>query len=459
MLDSIHIENIAVAKNIDIDFSDKFNVITGETGAGKSIIIDAINFLLGARVSKEIIRYGETNVYVGAVFSGVGEEVYKICDDIGIEYDKDDAISVSRSFNIDGKNVIKINSRSVTLAQLKAISSKLIDIHSQGENQSFYDKNSQTALLDYYSDVSLEMEEYKELYFSLSSIKSQIAELKEMQKQRDMMVDILKFQIKEINDAKLSDIDEEEKLQTLRIKLRSSEKLSKLSMNVYKALLKNDSGVSSVVLIDKAIDSLEKLSEIEPGAKELVEKLTNFKYEITDIAESTRDFVVSDIQNPEIQLEKIEARISLIQKLERKYGPNIASVIEFKNNAEAKLKDFEFGDEKIEELTANYKKLYKKSTDIAKVIHDKRILGAKSLSKIVKTTLEFLDMPKVLFEITVTENKKDDHTILSQNGYDDVEFMIATNIGEELSPMNKIASGGELSRVMLDLKSAMSNKN
>ena len=460
MLEFLHIENIAVAKNVEIDFRNGFNVLTGETGAGKSIVIDSINMLQGAKVSKEIIRHGESRAVVSALFADVSDEVYDICDEMGISYDREDSFSLSRTITVEGKNTIKINSRPATLAQLKSVGSALINIHGQNENQSFLNKNSHILMLDDYIGIESIILEYKAQYKKLCDIKAEINSLYEESKEKNMMVDILNYQIKEIDSAKLKSNDEEEKLSELKRKLKGAEHLVKQTSIVYRALLKSESGVHAKLLIEKAIDALERLSDIEPEADEMAEKLRNICFEIEDIAEKTKDLGSLDgISNPQKQLEIVEDRLALINKLEKKYGPTIQDVINFRNSADEKLKRFESSEERIEELKDEYRSVYKKCCDIAREIHKARLNGAISLGNIVKDALMFLDMPKVQFEIKVQEQLKDDKYILSQHGYDDVEFLIATNAGEELAPMNKIASGGELARIMLALKSALSDKN
>ena len=460
MLYSLHIENIAVAKNVDIEFENGFNVLTGETGAGKSIIIDSIGLILGAKGSKELIRQGSEKAVVSALFSNPCDYVYELCDEYGIDYDKDDLFSVSRTISSDGKSVAKINSRVVPLAQLKALGTYLINIHGQNENHTFMNKSNHILMLDEYVSCDGLLSEYSALYSRLTSLKNEISSLREMSKQKDMMVDILNYQIKEISSAKLKDENEEEKLSELRARLKESEKIVKQSSNVYKVICKNDSGISATYLIDKAIESLLKLVDVQPEASEMAEKLTSHKYEITDIADRAREFgSFGGIDNPEEELQNVEARLMLIQKLKKKYGSSIKEIIKFKQDAEEKLKNFERGEEKIEELSAEYKKIYQNALEAAEKLHSIRCEGAKSLSGKIKEALEFLDMPKVMFEIRVAKNDSNGKTTLSSLGIDDVEFMIATNPGEELAPMNKIASGGELSRIMLAMKSAMSDKN
>ena len=460
MLDFLHIENIAVIKKLDIEFCNGFNVLTGETGAGKSIIIDSINMLLGAKTSKDIIRHGEERAVVSAFFSNINDDIYALCDELGVSYDKEDAFTISRTLTIDGRSTVKINSAPATLMQLKAIGTKLINIHGQNENQSFMNKANHIRLLDEYASNFSLVEEYSQLYTKLNSLKNEIGKLIEANKQKDTMIDIFQYQIKEITAAKLKDINEEEKLTELRAKLRGAEKLIKSSTTTYKALLHNESGISACVLIDKAIDALNRISDVEPQASELIEKLSNFKYEIEDIAERAKDFGAFDgVDDPQRQLEAVEDRLALIQRLERKYGSCIEEIIRFKEDAEQKLKGFENAENQIEDLKLEYKTIYAKACDVAKELHISRENASRKLSLLVKEALEFLDMPKVRFQIDVMLHERDSKPVLNSLGYDDVEFMIATNAGEELAAMNKIASGGELSRIMLALKSALSDKN
>lgn len=460
MLDFLHIENVAVAKKLDIEFNKGFNVLTGETGAGKSVIIGSINILLGGKCSKDIIRQGESKAFVSALFSGLDDEFYALCDELAIDYDKEDCFSISRAYTIDGKNTIKINSQPCTLAQLRAIASRLINIHGQNDNHSFMDKANHILMLDDYCNNSELIAKYSEYFEKLSKIKNEISSLIEQNKQTLQMEELLKLQIKEISLAKLKDEEEEEKLFALRLKLKSAEKLVKNANNVYKVLLKNESGISAVVLIEKAIDALKKLSEFDSSADEMHEKLLEFKYEIEDIAEKTQELTQIDgIEDPDKQLELVEDRLTLISRIKRKYGSTINEVIKFKEDAEERLRSLENGEARIEELKKEYKALHQEACIIADQLNQNRLDGASKLSQLVKQSLEFLDMPKVQFKINVESKVREDSVVLSSLGYNEVEFLIATNVGEKLASMNKIASGGELSRIMLALKSALSDKN
>lgn len=457
MLDFLHIENIAVAKCLDIDFDSGFSVLTGETGAGKSIIIDSINIILGAKTSKELIRHGETRAQVSASFSNLSEGAYSYLDECEIPYDRGDSLVIFRSFSLDGKNIIKINSRPATQAQLKELGVHLISIHGQNENQSFINKSNHVLLLDEYCQNEELIEKYFDYYQKLNQKKNQIAELFDEIKKIEASADLIKFQIKEISSAKLKDEDEEEKLIELRNKLKNAEKILKSSGAVYKLLYKNESGISASVLIEKSIDALNKISDIDPSIDAMIEKLKGFKSELEDIAETTKDLCsFESLENPEAELDKIENRLNVISRMQKKYGPTLADVIKFKTELEGKLVTWQDSENALEALKSEYKALHAEACVVAEAIHDSRKNGAKELSRAVKETLLYLDMPKVQFEIVVNEIMRDGTPVLSSNGYDDVEFMIATNAGDNLSRMNKIVSGGELARIMLAIKSVIS---
>ncbi len=458
MLDFLHIENIAVAKCLDIEFDSGFSVLTGETGAGKSIIIDSINIILGAKTSKELIRHGEERAQVCASFSNLSSSAYSYLDECEIPYDRDDSLVIFRSFSLDGKNIIKINSRPATQAQLKELGTHLISIHGQNENQSFINKSNHVLLLDEYCHNKELLEKYFDYYQRLNQKKKQISELFDEIKKIEANADLIKFQIKEITSAKLKDENEEEKLIELRSKLKNAEKILKSSGAVYKLLFKNESGISASVLIERSIDALNKISDVDPSIDAMIEKLKGFKSELEDIAETTKDLCsFESLENPDAELDKIEDRLNVISRMQKKYGPTLTDVIKFKSELEGKLVAWQNSERTLEALKDEYKALHAEACVVARKIHDSRKNGAKELSRAVKETLLYLDMPKVQFEIEVKETMRDGTPVLSSNGYDDVEFMIATNAGENLSKMNKIVSGGELARIMLAIKSVISD--
>ena len=460
MLEYLHIENVAVAKNVDINFKEGLNVLTGETGAGKSIIIQSINLILGSKISKDIIRSGEEKALVSAIFSNIDSSVQRTLDELDIGYEDDDKLIITRSYSIDGKSSIKINAKPATLSQLKILGAKLLNIHGQNETLNYVSKSNQINLLDEYSNNKNELIAYRESYDSLTALKNQISELLENIKQKEMLTDILNYQIKEISVAGLKDLDEEEKLNSLKIRLKSAEKLTKQTSIVYRALLSNENGVSATVLIEKAIESLEKLVEYDETVNESITKLKDFSYEIEDIAEKTKAIsCIDDFTDPKKQLEIVEDRLSLIKTLEKKYGPSISEILKFKKEAENKLKLFEDSEGALEDLKIKYKHIYAEAVKQAEKLLKSRLESAIKINQSVNDALSSLDMPRVHFEIKISKTEKDGKIVLSQNGCCDVDFLISTNPGEALMPIDNVASGGELSRIMLALKSAISVKN
>ena len=389
----------------------------------------------------------------------MNDDVYKICEENGIPFDKDDLFSITRTIQNDGKGIIKINSKTATLMQLKQIGGMLINIHGQNDTFTYMNKSNHILLLDEFIDNHELLEKYATAYRELNIIKSETTELFEQLKQKDLMIDALRFQIKEIESAKLKDENEEELLIEKRNKLKSAEIILKSSNIAYKALYKSESGISATFLIDKAIENLRKIETFDNEITNLIEILMNSKSEIEDVAEKIKDISsMTDVENPTKLLDLIEERLALIQKLKSKYAPTIKGILEAKHEAQRKLDEFENGEIKLDKLKEKYKLAYLNCCEIADEIHEKRVSGAKQLAFNVKESLKFLDMPKVKFEIFVNKIEKNNKAVLTTLGYDEVEFTIATNVGEKLLSMEKIASGGELSRIMLALKSAINDR-
>lgn len=460
MLWNLCIENIAVAKNLDIDFDKGFTVITGQTGAGKSIIIDSLLLLCGAKNGRELIRTGESRASVTGVFS-CGDEAKKRFCELGYPPDENGEISLSRIVNADGRSSAKINSRTVPVSVLKEVSPVLLGIQTQSERSTLSEKSTYTAILDGFADDKAELEEYAAVWEKLLSIRAEITELKKAISEREMMLDILKYQKKEIDSARLSADDEEEKLIRLRTKLKSSEKVSKYAAVVTKALAFSEKGATAAYLLERAGSALEQLSEAVEGADEMAQKIANYRYEIIDIAERVKDAVDGDdMANPSEKLTQVESRLSLIERLEKKYGENIHEIKEKRNEIAAKIKTLEEGDEKLEELEDDERKTRDEAVSLAEKISRKRIDAAKTVSEEIVSYLRFLDMPKVRFRISVTPVREaSGEYFLKSDGYDDIDFLISVNTGEELASLGKVSSGGEMSRITLAIKTAIAGKN
>lgn len=449
MLQSLHIENIAVIKALDIDFESGFSVLTGETGAGKSIIIDSINMLSGNRVSREIIRTGEEKATVSAVFTDVGNEAKDLLLEYGLE--ADDSVMLQHTVTRDGKTVVKLNGRTVTRTVQKEICKLLINIHGQNDNQRLMQKSTQMDILDGFANNGELLEEYRRIYNEINLNKSRLDSLMKSEAEQIRLRDMLEFQLSEINSVKLKN-GEEDSLVLERNRLANIEKIEEKVNFAYKALYSNEKG-SAIYLIDRSVAALNKIADVIPEVKEFSGKLTDYRYEIEDIALSVKKYA-DGTENSTDKLNKIEARLDAISKLKRKYGSTVEEIIKFRDDAAKRLDEIDNLDDTKDDLTKKIEADKKKATVIAEKIREGRINAATDITKSVAKSLEFLDMPKVRFEISLREAKD-----LLPSGIDEVEFLISANSGEPLMPLEKIASGGELSRIMLSLKSVLSDKD
>jgi len=449
MLQSLHIENIAVIKTLDIDFENGFSVLTGETGAGKSIIIDSINMLSGNRISRELIRSGEDKALVSAVFCELSENVKRLLEEYGFE--TEDSLMLQRTLSKDGKSIVKLNGRTVTQTIQKDICRLLINIHGQNENQRLVNKGAQLDILDAFAENGELLSEYSDVYKQLSEAKSKLDELNSNQAEKMRMRDVYAFQLEEINAVKLKD-GEEDILEAERNRLGSIEKISEKVNLVYRALYAGEKG-SAVYLLERSAAALDKISDVLPEVRELSQRLNDYRYEIEDIALTVRDYA-ADAENPTEQLNKIESRLDAINKLKRKYGNTVAEILEFRDKTAKMLDEIDNSDDIKEDISNEIKRVGKIAIELAEKIHDRRASAAEKITVGVMENLKFLDMPKVKFRLAVNSGTK-----LRNDGLDDVEFLIATNAGEPLMPLEKIASGGELSRIMLALKCVLSDKD
>ncbi len=457
MLRILRIENIAVAREVELELGRGFSVLTGETGAGKSILIDGLTLVLGGRISKDMIRPGEKNASVTAIFSGV-ENILPVLDDLGIHPDGEGEITVRRVFSEDGKSSTKINGKNASVSDLRELSSLLVNINGQNDTHTALDQSTHIELLDEYS--VLDRSAYSELYREYLDAVRELKEIKESLRDRSMMTDILKYQIKEIDAAKLSNPDEEEKLEKLRIKLKDIEKISKYTGIVVRALSQSEKGVTAAYMLEKAQAALEQLGGVMENAQELAEKLESMRYEIIDIAEQTSDLIDSDMQNPEEKLDHVEKRLSLISRLEKKYGADISEILSFREEAAQKLDALESGDLAVREAETALAKAYEAALAEAKRLSGIRSENAKILSDQVGASLKYLDMPKARFEVKVSRDySSDGKEILNPNGCDSVCFMFTANPGYPMKELSKVASGGELSRTVLAIKCALAGKH
>ncbi|MBQ9781283.1 MAG: DNA repair protein RecN [Clostridia bacterium] len=445
MLVSLHIENMAVIRRADVEFSTGLCVLTGETGAGKSLVIDSINFLTGGRVSRELIRTGEEKALVSAVFTP-DEGVKELLTELGI--DTEDEIMLQRTLRRDGRSEARINGRIVTGGMLKEAGNLLINIHGQSDNQKLMQTAAHRVLLDDYAQISDELREYSELYDRWKTVRDEMSRLRSNVAERLRLKEMLEFQIKDIDAAKLRP-GEEEKLTERRDKLLHLEKINR-QVSLACRVLRDGEKATVTTLCDRATAALEQIAPIIPECDELIERLNSIRAEAEDIADRVREFGDEDVEDPTAELDRIEGRLDLINRLGRKYGDGVSAILAFRDEANARLHEIDIADDLIEDLAEEEKKLNKQLTAAADELTQLRKSAAKAMSAAVQESLAFLDMPKVTFSVSVTSAA--DFTSV---GRDNVEFLIATNSGEPLQPLIRIASGGELSRIMLALRSVL----
>lgn len=457
MLLSLHIENIAVIKSVDFDFSSGFTVLTGETGAGKSIVIDSINLLLGGKTEKELIRSGEGAAMVSGLFGELSDGVASHLSEIGISPDEEGMVLLQRTISSDGKSRISVNGRSVSLSVLKALAPYLVSVHGQSDTASLMDSKNHLEILDVYANCGELLSEYRESYSALEKIRREIADITEKAHEGERMREILAYQIKDIDSAELHD-GEEEELVEKKVKLKNSEKITKNSEFVFRALKGSEKGSVSY-LLDRSITALSQLSDVVSDFGDYSERLRDYLYGIEDIAEEVYAVLAEIDEDPTETLNSIESRLDKISKLKRKYGLTVKDVLDFREKIFKEYDALENSEAVIRELEKKERIAYKKSLEIADKLHVIRTRAAAELEEKVKNTLEFLDMPKVVFFASIRESFSGEDKVLNKDGSDTVEFYISANRGADPQPLSKIASGGELSRIMLALKSVISDKD
>lgn len=450
MLKELYIKNIAIIKEQRITFGDGLSVITGETGAGKSIIIGSIGLICGARASRESIRSGEEKATVSALFSAVPTHAQEALTGLGAECDGGE-ITLSREL-IDGGGTARINGRAVPVSLLKDAAMILVNIHGQHASQALLCEENHLGYLDAFSDTEKELEEYSALYSKATEIKSKIVSLTRDEREKQRRIEILKFQINDIESASPKE-NEEEELASLRTKIQSAEKLTKISSLINRALYRADKGYSASDLAGKATQALGELTDILPKAQEYIDYLTDFTYRCEDIAETVSKECDTGVKNPTEALDKIEERLDTLKKLQHKYGTTVEEILKFKDDAKAELSEIESSDEKIEGLTFELNKIRKELSILAAEITEKRKSAAEILEKRMEDELKYLEMNKVRFKVEIEKA-----AAFTPTGIDSVRFLISANAGEPLAPLSKIASGGELSRTMLALKCALADK-
>ncbi|MBQ8837034.1 MAG: DNA repair protein RecN [Clostridia bacterium] len=450
MLYSLHIENIAVIKCVDIDFDVGFTALTGETGAGKSILIDSINFLLGARTSKDILRSGEEKALVSAMFGGFSEHDIKLLAESDASPDEDGNLIISRTMSADGRTQSKINGRAVNTSSVKAIAPMLVNIHGQNDSMRLLDDNNHIVFLDAYAENSHLSAEYSHKYEALREAKKKLSSLEGKNDEKEKRISELRHTAKLLESAKVK-VGEEDRLLAERKIVANAEKISKQTSFVYRAL-KDAEKANAAYILDRAATSLLQIADSVPEAATLAAKLSDMRYEIEDIAETVYDFTGDIGDDPTAALDKIESRLNTINKLKKHFATDEAGLIELLEKTKQELNDLSNMDDALDRAKKACDNAEKEALSAAEKLTDTRKAAAKKLIPLVLSELEFLDMQKVVFDIAVTPCGA-----LTQDGADKVLFLISANRGEEPKPISKIASGGELARIMLAVKTVFAD--
>ena len=447
MLSLLHIENIAVIEQADISFDRGFNILTGETGAGKSIVIDAISAILGERAYRDMIRTGANKASVRAVFTDVPELGW--FSENGVEYDPETIIQ--REIHLDGKNVCRVNGSLVTVSILRKLGIQLINIHGQHDSASLFDENNHLQFLDAFADNEQLRADYSEKYEAVAKLRREIDRMTMDEGEKLRRMETLKYQIEEISKANL-EAGEDEELEGRRKLLQNAEKLASGMDTAVECLYGGDDTDGAAGLLAEAERALARLAKFGDSLAGLHEKVADLMYQVQDVAEEVRD-ARDDLSYSADELEQIESRLDVIHRLRRKYGVTCADILEYLDKAKQELDEIEFADDHLERLKGKLKKAEKTAWDAAFALRENRKATAETLSARILTELAQLDMPRVQFACQFTELE------LSNNGADAVAFYMSANAGEALKPLSKVASGGELARIMLAMKNVLAEQD
>ena len=447
MLSLLHIENIAVIECADISFDRGFNVLTGETGAGKSIVIDAISAILGERAYRDMIRTGTTMASVRAVFTDVPALPW--FQENGVAYDSE--IVIQRQIHLDGKNVCRVNGALVTVSILRKLGIQLINIHGQHDSASLLDEENHLGLLDAFADDTQLIADHQKRFSAVSALRREIQRMSMDESEKLRRMETLRYQIDEITKAAL-EAGEDDELEERRKLLQNAEKLSNGMDTAVECLYGGDESDGAAGLLAQAERELARLSRYTDSFAHLHERVSDLMYQVQDVAEDVRS-ARDDLSYSADELEQIESRLDVIHRLRRKYGTTCEDILGYLEKAQKELDEIEFADDHVERLKAKLQKAEKEAWTTAYALRDHRKEKARLLSDRILTELAQLDMPRVQFSCVFEE------TELTANGADSVVFYMSANAGEALKSMSKVASGGELARIMLAMKNVLAEKD
>ena len=447
MLNLLHIENIAVIESADISFDPGFNVLTGETGAGKSIVIDAISAILGERAYRDMIRTGTNKASVRGVFTQVPE--FPWFGENGVDYDSETVIQ--RDVFLDGKNVCRVNGALVSVAMLRKLGIQLINIHGQHDSASLFDEENHLAFLDDFSSNEALRTAYREKYEAVAALHREIQRMTMDEGEKLRRMETLKYQIAEIEKAELEP-DEDAALEERRKLLQNAERLSKGMDEAVEALYGGEESDGASGLLSEAERALGRLARFSDRFTSLHERVTDLMYQVRDVAEEAKD-TREELSYSADELEQIESRLDVIHRLRKKYGTTCQEILDYLEKARNELDDIVFADDHLERLKQKLQKAEAEAWDAARSLRKNRQENAQIMSARILQELSELDMPRVQFQCVFREQD------LAPNGADAVAFYMSANAGEALKPMSKVASGGELARIMLSMKNVLAEKD
>ena len=451
MLNSLYIENIAVIEKTNIDFTKGFNVLTGETGSGKSIIIGSINALLGGRISKDIIRSGADTAFVSGSFSVTNPQVYSLLEQYGFECDRDDRLILQRKLTANGKSSCRINGRPANLAVLKEITAHLVNVHGQHESYSLMSPEKHIEYIDSIGELDSIKKEYRENLAILRDYRKRLKSAQTDDSQRERQIDLLRYQINEIEQAAPQE-GEYEQLTEERSKAQNAQDIIR-SLSEAEAILAGEEQINGCIdALRECSDCIGRVSEYVPVTEKLSERITNVYYELQDCAEEISS-ILEGIDTDPYRLQEIEERLDVLYRLSKKYGSTTAEILEFYENAKGQLQQLEDYEFNMESLQKDYDKYFQATKELALKLSAERKKISREFAARVKEEMTYLDMPNVNLEVSI------ERCPLNENGCDKLEFLISANPGEDPKPVSKIASGGELSRMMLAITNVIASHN
>lgn len=452
MLSRLHIENAAVIEKADLELDAGLNVLTGETGAGKSILIDSINLVLGERVSREIVRTGAHRALVSALFTGVSKTVQKAAEELGFACDEDASLLLQRDINTEGRGSVRINGRPATASLLRELGRLLVNTHGQHDNQALLSPERHVVYLDRYAGNTAELDAYAQAYDGLCRIRAELAKINTDEAEKARRTDLLTYQTEEIAAASLR-IGEEDELRAQKLRFANAEKIAAAVGEAYSALGGGDDAAGACGLLETAADALERAQAFYPELGSIASRLRSAYFDADECLSDLRGYADDAAYDPQ-ELENVELRLDAIYRLEHKYGADIEAVLQFYEKAQQELESITGSEERTEELQKELTISKRQVVALAAALSEKRHAAANEMQEKIRSELQFLDMPGVQFTVQFSSLAQP-----GPEGAERVEFLISANPGSPPKPLAKIASGGELSRIMLAIKNVLADND